>query len=575
MSEQSLAKKDASKPRRRFVGSKSSKPTSSSDISNVLLRNQIPAEIYENPELNAIIEQVLPINYSFEIHKTIHHVRKNGGKMVALQMPEGLQMFACAIADIIEKFTTALTTIMGDVTYGACCVDDYTALALGCDMLVHYGHSCLVPSNFTQDIKTLYVFVEIGIDSIHVHQTIRANLSSDRDVFRDALMSVGMGEGGEQEVKAGERIPVAGPGLRIEAPLPEPGGEKDDKVVEVLSDRKENSNPTRLALVSTIQFVAALQRLKEDLSVAYTPASSTSATPLWTSAYEASIARSKPLSPGEILGCTAPRLNEEVDAIVYLGDGRFHLEAIMIANPSVPAFRYDPYSKKLTRERYGHKEMRSVRRDAIEGAKKSIGWIEAAGLSTTVKTMDLPPTENEESNSPLWGVILGTLGRQGSFKQLQAITNQLRESHTPIPYMPILLSELSPAKLALFNAGRQLSSFASEKSSSHEVQQYSKLRSVPHPRISTFIQTSCPRLSIDWGYAFERPLLSPYECAVVMGSGKNTEWFGTGAEASMLEGAEGMNSKKNMGDPEDAHYPMDFYAAGSPWALSRIKGVFT
>ena len=32
---------------------------------------------------------------------------------------------------------------MGDVTYGACCVDDYTARALGCDMMVHYGHSCL------------------------------------------------------------------------------------------------------------------------------------------------------------------------------------------------------------------------------------------------------------------------------------------------------------------------------------------------------------------------------------------------------------------------------------------------
>ena len=32
---------------------------------------------------------------------------------------------------------------MGDVTYGACCIDDYTALALGCDILIHYGHSCL------------------------------------------------------------------------------------------------------------------------------------------------------------------------------------------------------------------------------------------------------------------------------------------------------------------------------------------------------------------------------------------------------------------------------------------------
>lgn len=37
---------------------------------------------------------------------------------------------------------------MGDVTYGACCIDDYTAVALGCDMLVHYGHSCLGNSTY-------------------------------------------------------------------------------------------------------------------------------------------------------------------------------------------------------------------------------------------------------------------------------------------------------------------------------------------------------------------------------------------------------------------------------------------
>ena len=33
--------------------------------------------------------------------------------------------------------------VMGDVTYGACCVDDFTARALGADFLVHYGLSCL------------------------------------------------------------------------------------------------------------------------------------------------------------------------------------------------------------------------------------------------------------------------------------------------------------------------------------------------------------------------------------------------------------------------------------------------
>ena len=149
---------NASKPRKRFVG-KSSKSFKSS---STYVANQIPPEILQDAALNEAA-RALPSNYSFEIHKTIHHVRKNAAKTVALQMPEGLQMYACTIADIIERyvfsrsspeilkmedlwegrFTGALTVIMGDVTYGACCIDDFTAVALGCDMLVHYGHSCL------------------------------------------------------------------------------------------------------------------------------------------------------------------------------------------------------------------------------------------------------------------------------------------------------------------------------------------------------------------------------------------------------------------------------------------------
>jgi 2-(3-amino-3-carboxypropyl)histidine synthase len=78
----------------------------------------------------------------------------------------------------------------------------------------------------------------------------------------------------------------------------------------------------------------------------------------------------------------------------------------MIANPSVPAFRYDPYSKKFTRERYDHKEMRHIRHQAVESARRAIPSKETPGT---------PLNEN----TPMWGVILGTLGRQGSFKQLQ------------------------------------------------------------------------------------------------------------------------------------------------------------
>ena len=42
---------------------------------------------------------------------------------------------------------------------------------------------------------------------------------------------------------------------------------------------------------------------------------------------------------GEVLGCTAPVVVGSADAIVFVADGRFHLEAIMIANPDIPAFR--------------------------------------------------------------------------------------------------------------------------------------------------------------------------------------------------------------------------------------------
>lgn len=87
----------------------------------------------------------------------------------------------------------------------------------------------------------------------------------------------------------------------------------------------------------------------------------------------------------------------------------------MIANPTVPAFRYDPYSKKLTRERYDHIEMRTIRDQAVQDARKSIE-VFSRDSSVAVSKKDGLATPEP---SPLWGVILGTLGRQGSFKQLQ------------------------------------------------------------------------------------------------------------------------------------------------------------
>lgn len=229
--------------------------------------SQIPAEVLNDPKLASAIS-ALPSNYNFELYKTVWRVRQMKAQRVALQFPEGLLMFACTIADILEEFGPCEVVVMGDVTYGACCVDDYTALALGCDLLVHYGHSCLVPIDTTR-LAMLYVFVDIQVDPAHMMASLRAAL------------------------------------------------------------------PPRstLALVSTIQFVATIQAVAKELE----------------GDFVVKVPQSRPLSPGEILGCTSPQLGGGVDALVYVGDGRFHLESIMISNPLVPAYRYDPYSKVLSR----------------------------------------------------------------------------------------------------------------------------------------------------------------------------------------------------------------------------------
>ena len=58
--------------------------------------NKVPEDILNDPELKLAME-VLPDNYNLEIPKTIWRIRRDEFKRVALQMPEGLTMFATTI----------------------------------------------------------------------------------------------------------------------------------------------------------------------------------------------------------------------------------------------------------------------------------------------------------------------------------------------------------------------------------------------------------------------------------------------------------------------------------------------
>ena len=146
------------------------------------VRNQVPENIMNDPQLSAAIS-VLPSNYSFEVQKTVWRLRQAKVRSLALQFPEGLLLYATSLADIFQTFVDTIedVVILGDVTYGACCIDDYTAASLGCDFLVHYGHSCLVPVDVT-GLPCLYVFVDIKFDVAHLVECVKHNFEAGSDI---------------------------------------------------------------------------------------------------------------------------------------------------------------------------------------------------------------------------------------------------------------------------------------------------------------------------------------------------------------------------------------------------------
>jgi 2-(3-amino-3-carboxypropyl)histidine synthase len=207
---------------------------------------------------------------------------------------------------------------------------------------------------------------------------------------------------------------------------------------------------TRIALQGTIQFANVLPIVEERLTA---------------DGYVVQIPRAKPLSPGETLGCTAPEITG-ADILVFVADGRFHIEAAMMANPDLPAFRYDPFTNKFYSEFFSLNELKKIRIDQMNKCK----------------------------NAKRVGLILGTLGRQGSVGILESIKELLVDKD--IDTFTVLISEISPERLCYFGDS-----------------------------VDAWVQVACPRLSTDWGESYGAPVLSSFEAFKLWGDSNFEEDF--------------------------------------------------
>ena len=152
---------------------------------------------------------------------------------------------------------------------------------------------------------------------------------------------------------------------------------------------------------------------------------------------------------GQVFGCdfsTSYPIREQVDAFAFLGESEFHAVGLALATGK-PTFMLDPYMNEVT----------DMKRAAEEREKRAI--------LAVYKALD----------ARIFGVITGLKEGQKMLGRTGWITKRLEMNGRKV--IQLAMRDVTVERLA------------------------------PHREIEAFVQTACPRISID-GFAFDRPVLS-------------------------------------------------------------------
>ncbi|KEF62749.1 uncharacterized protein A1O9_00722 [Exophiala aquamarina CBS 119918] len=141
------------------------------------------------------------IYHRYEISRTIGEIKQHRWRRVALQFPDQMLPHSARVYQFLArglgpnqlpKSSTAQNgtfapeidpseqsdsgpipvklTILGDTSYGSCCVDEIAAEHVNADAVVHYGRACLSP---TARLPVLHIFTKMDLDYDSAIKTFR------------------------------------------------------------------------------------------------------------------------------------------------------------------------------------------------------------------------------------------------------------------------------------------------------------------------------------------------------------------------------------------------------------------
>ncbi|KAI6063947.1 Diphthamide biosynthesis protein 2 isoform X1 [Aix galericulata] len=134
------------------------------------------------------------IDGCYETGRAAAFVRGGGFRKVALQFPDQLLQDAVAVAARLEAESGAEVSVLGDTTYGSCCVDEVAAEHVGAEAVLHYGPACLSPC---RKLPVLHIFGQQPLDvgrCAEVFRELYPERQSRVVVLSDVVYAYAMGE---------------------------------------------------------------------------------------------------------------------------------------------------------------------------------------------------------------------------------------------------------------------------------------------------------------------------------------------------------------------------------------------
>lgn len=330
----------------------------------------------------------------YEIHRCARFALDGGYKTVALQFPDFLLCDSVwVVSQLSQQCPCTEFFILGDTSYGSCCVDEVAAEHSSADCIIHFGPSCLTR---TKRLPVLYVFGCEEIDVDHCAASLKTTVP-DRQQPLLLLYDVGYTHAIENVQGLLEDYPHIVISTVVPPPSPSP--------LRSPGDVRESSASTTHQCSSEREKCECVQ-------------TTTPRPPASESIMEQDSQGSPPVSQyGRVF--TLQRPIEEY-SIFYIGYESLTMSHLIMNYSSCKFYSYNPISKKCQLEGAHVNKVLGRRYYLIQRAKEA-GTV---------------------------GILVGTLGAADYLDMIEHLKKVIKSAGKK--YYTVAMGKLNPAKMANF-----------------------------------------------------------------------------------------------------------------------------